>query len=189
MAVGHKLGFRPASAPSGPGATAVDGLLAKVARGDAGAFASVCDLVSGAVYGLVRRIVWDQRRADQVATEALVEVWRSASQFRPAEGSGLSWVLTMARRRALSQPGAAAVGGTAGLARAGAAPELAAASLAAHRGLASLPRPQREAVLLACCGCTWLEMADLTGVPAATVAERLRDGLRGLSSRPEMEDR
>jgi DNA-directed RNA polymerase specialized sigma24 family protein len=68
-------------------------------------------------------------------------------------------------------------------------PELAAASLMADRGLASLPGPQREAVLLACCGCTWPEMADLTGAPAATVAERLRDGLRGLSSRPEMEDR
>jgi RNA polymerase sigma-70 factor, ECF subfamily len=189
MAVGHKRALRP---PDGPDATTIDGLLARVGRGDASAFASVCDQVSGAVCGLVRRIVWDQSRADQVAAEALVEVWRSASRFSPAEGSGLSWVMTIARRRALRQAGAAADGRAAmaaTLARAGVAPERAAASLVAHRGLSSLPGPQREAVLLACCGCTWLEMADLTGVPAATAAERLRDGLRGLSGRPETEDR
>jgi RNA polymerase sigma-70 factor (ECF subfamily) len=186
MAVGHKRALRPLR---GPGAMTIDRLLARVARGDASAFASVCDQVSGAVCGLVRRIVWDQSRADQVAAEALVEVWRSASRFSPAEGSGLSWVMTIARRRALRQAGAAADSRAAMLAGAWVAPERAAASLVAHRGLASLPGPQREAVLLACCGCTWLEMADLTGTTAATVAERLRDGLRGLSGRPEMEDR
>jgi RNA polymerase sigma-70 factor (ECF subfamily) len=193
MAVGgrkrgsHRAG---AGAPTvrgtdGRAGAAVDGLLARVARGDAGAFASVCDQVSGAVYGLVRPIVGDQSRADRVAAEVLVEVWRSASRFNPAEGSGLSWVMTMARRHALSHAGAVSGGRTATLAANGAGPGQAAASLAAHRGLAALPGPQREAVLLACCGCSWREMADLAGVPAVTVAERLRDGLRGLSGRAQ----
>jgi RNA polymerase sigma-70 factor (ECF subfamily) len=175
MAVREKRGSRPS------GATTVDEMLPHVARGDVAAFAACCDRISGAVYAVVRRIVWDKSLADQVAAQVLVEVWRSASQFDPADGSGLSWVLMMARRRALSQAGAVS-GRAAGLASIGVVTEQAAAGLLAHRGLASLPGPQREAVLLACCGCTWPEMADLARVPAVTVAERLRDGLLGLTS-------
>jgi hypothetical protein len=38
-------------------------------------------------------------------------------------------------------------------------------------------------VLLASCGYTWRQVADLVGVPAGTVAEWLRDGLLELNSR------
>jgi RNA polymerase sigma-70 factor, ECF subfamily len=192
MAVGETRGSRPAGTAPPPargedgrtGAAAVDGLLPRVARGDEEAFAEVCDQVSGAVYGLVRQIVRDQSQAEQVTAEVLVEVWRSASRFSPAEGSGLSWVMTMARRRAIRHAAAASDGRTAGPGSSGAA-GLGTGSLLAHHGIASLPGPQREALLLACCGYTWRQAADLTGVPAGTVAERLREGLLGLSSRPE----
>lgn len=102
MAVGPQ---RDSRAPGTKSSAAVDDLLLRVARGDAQAFASVHDLVAGAVYGLARRIVGDQSRAEQVAAEVLVEVWRSAPRFSPAEGSGISWLMTMARRRALSDAG------------------------------------------------------------------------------------
>jgi RNA polymerase sigma-70 factor, ECF subfamily len=166
-----------------PGAAAVDGLLPRVARGDAAAFAGVCDQVAGAVYGLVHRIVGDQSRAEQVASEALVEVWRSASRFSPAEGSGVSWVMTVARRHAMSH--AVVVAGddhAAGPGPSGVRAERAAGDLLAHRGLASLAGPQREAVLLASCGYTRQQAADLAGVPADTLAERLREGLLGLNA-------
>jgi DNA-directed RNA polymerase specialized sigma24 family protein len=58
-------------------------------------------------------------------------------------------------------------------------------SLPAHRDLASLPGPQREAVLLASVGYTWRQAAELLGIPAGTVAERLRDGLLALGNGPE----
>jgi RNA polymerase sigma-70 factor, ECF subfamily len=196
MAVGQKRGSRPAGTESPavrgadrePDAAAVDGLLPRVARGDAEAFAGVCDQVAGAVYGLVSRIVGDQSEAEKVAVEVLVEVWRSASRFSAAEGSGLSWIMTMARHRAISHVRGAGNGHTAEPSPSGAAgvePEQAAGGLLAHHGLASLPRPQREVVLLTSCGYTSRQVADLTGVPADTVAERLREGLLGLSSRPE----
>ena len=104
------------------------------------------------------------------------------------EGSGISWVMTMARRRAMGHAGAAGDGRAAGLRPSGAAgvvAEPAMRSVLAHRGLATLPGPQREAVLLACCGDTRRQVADLAGVPADAVAERLREGLLGLSSRPQ----
>jgi RNA polymerase sigma-70 factor, ECF subfamily len=198
MAVGGKRGSRPASTGGAagaespvvrgedgqPGAAAVDGLLLRVARGDAKAFAGVYDQVAGPVYGLVSRIVEDPSQAEQVAAEVLVEARRSASRFSPAEGSGLTWIMTMARRRAMSHAGEAGDGLTTGPGPSGVA-ERAGESLLAHRGLASLSGPQREAVLLVCCGYTYRQVAELVGVPASTVAERLREGLLRLSSRSE----
>jgi RNA polymerase sigma-70 factor (ECF subfamily) len=195
MAVGQKRDSRTAGteppAPRGadgqPGAAALDGLLPRVARGDSEAFAAVCDQVAGAVYGVARRVVGDPSRAEQVAAEVLLEVWRSASRFSPADGSGLEWVMTMARRRAASR---AAVDDarTAGLRPSGTPGAVAGrtgGSLPAHRDLASLPGPQREAVLLASVGYTWRQAAELLGIPAGTVAERLRDGLLALGNGPE----
>ncbi len=192
MAVGRKLDSGPVGTESSvvhaeegpPGATALDDLLPRVARGDTEAFTAVCDQIAGAVYGLACRIVGDQSRAEQVAAEVLVEVWRSASRFSPAEGTGLEWVMTMARRRAVSHAAADAAR-TAGLKSSGTpgvVPQLPAGSLPAHRGLASLPGPQREALLLASSGYTWRQVADLLGVPAGTVAERLREGLLALGN-------
>ena len=195
MAVGQKRNPRAAGTKvpaartrDAPAALPVlDDLLPRVARGDTEAFGAVCDQVSGAVYGLVRRIISDQSRAEQVAGAVLLEVWRSASRFSPAEGSGLEWIMTMARHRAVSRAAvdnARATGlvpsGTPGVAK-----DRAVGSLPAHRGLASLPEPQREAVLLASSGYTWRQVAELQGVPAGTVAERLRDGLLSLGRAPQ----
>jgi RNA polymerase sigma-70 factor (ECF subfamily) len=195
MAVGQKRNPRAAGTKvpaartrDAPAALPVlDDLLPRVARGDTEAFGAVCDQVSGAVYGLVRRIIADQSRAEQVAAGVMLEVWRSASRFSPAEGSGLEWIMTMARRRAVSR---AAVDNAraAGLVPArtpGVAKDQAMGSLPAHRGLASLPEPQREAVLLASSGYNWRQVAELQGVSAGTAAERLRDGLLSLGGPPE----
>jgi RNA polymerase sigma-70 factor (ECF subfamily) len=195
MAVGQKRNPRAAGTKvpaartrDAPAALPVlDDLLPRVARGDTEAFGAVCDQVSGAVYGLVRRIISDQSRAEQVAGAVLLEVWRSASRFSPAEGSGLEWIMTMARRRAVSR---AAVDNAraAGLVPArtpGVAKDQAMGSLPAHHGLASLPEPQREAVLLASSGYNWRQVAELQGVSAGTAAERLRDGLLSLGGPPE----
>jgi RNA polymerase sigma-70 factor (ECF subfamily) len=192
MAVGQKRTSRRADteSPAGredgqAGVAGLDGLLLRVARGDAEAFAGVWDQVSGAVYGLVSLIVGDQARAEQVAAEVLAEVRCSASRFSPAEGSGLSWIMTTARRRAMSHAGTADDGGTTGSGPAGALANRATQDLLAHQGLASLPGPQREAVLLASCGYTYRKIADLLGVPVGTAAGWLRDGLLALSRHPE----
>jgi RNA polymerase sigma-70 factor, ECF subfamily len=176
MAVWQKRGSRPAGAEpptvrgedGQPGAASVDGLLARVADGDPDAFAGVYDQVADAVHGLVRRIVGDQCRAEQVTAEALVEVWRSASRFSPARDSGTDWVMAIARRRALSHAGAAGNGRSSGLGPSGAAGAVAertAGTPLADRCLASMPGPRREAVLLAYCGFIWQQVADLAGGP------------------------
>src|SRR2546423_392460 len=73
-------------------APATGDLLTQVARGDEAAFAKLYDELAPRVYGLCRRIVRDPAQAEEVAQEALVEVWRTAGRYDPAKGSASAWV-------------------------------------------------------------------------------------------------
>jgi RNA polymerase sigma-70 factor (ECF subfamily) len=79
----------------------VDALVGKVARGDSGAFESLYDELGSAVYGVARRVVRDPNRAEDVAQEVFLEVWRKAPSFDDARGSAKTWIMTIAHRRAV----------------------------------------------------------------------------------------
>jgi len=79
----------------------VDALLDQVARGSEAAFAELYDLVAPRIYGVVLRVVRDPAQSEEVAQEALVEIWRTASRFDPARGSATSWMFTIAHRPAV----------------------------------------------------------------------------------------
>ena len=191
MAVRQNTGPAAPGWPDTPGG--VDHLLGSVARGDRDAFAAVYDQVAGPVYGLVHRMVGDPARAERVTAEVLTEVWRTAAEFSPADGSGISWIMTMARRRAAGylrttrkpagrrarRPDLAQlvtdISERAGLDRPG-NPEAGLPDEAA--GLAALPEPQRQALVLVCYGGYGQgQAAALLGVAAGTVAGWIRDGL------------
>ena len=192
MAVGQNTSPPGPGWPDTPGA-AVDRLLGKVARGDRDAFAAVYDQVAGPVYGLMHQRVGDPARAERVTAEVLTEVWRTASKFSPSDGSGISWIMTIARRRAVGflrttrkpagrrarRPDLAQIvqdiSERAGLHRPG-NPEAGLPDEAA--GLAALPESQRQALVLVCYGGYGQgQAAALLGVAAGTVAGWIRDGL------------
>lgn len=81
----------------------VTALLLLTARGDEAAFRSLYDVIAGSVFGLVRRIVRNSAHSEEVAQEVMVEIWRLASRFDPERGSGKTWILTMAHRRAVDR--------------------------------------------------------------------------------------
>lgn len=85
------------------GRVEADELLVQVAAGDQRAFEELYGLVSGPVFGLVRRVVRDPAQSEEVSQEVLLEMWRSAARFDPGRGSALSWVLTLAHRRAVDR--------------------------------------------------------------------------------------
>jgi len=168
-------------------APATGDLLTQVARGDEAAFAKLYDELAPRVYGLCRRIVRDPAQAEEVAQEALVEVWRTAGRYDPAKGSASAWVLTIAHRRAVDRVRAEQA--STDRERRVATEEVpyddvveqATARLErqqVRRCLQGLTDLQREAITLAYYrGYSYREVADLLGAGLPTVKTRMRDGL------------
>lgn len=164
-------------------------LLVEVAKGDEAAFEQLYEVVVRPVYGLVRRLLRDPAQSEEVTQEVLVEVWRTATHFRPEKGSALTWILTLAHRRAVDRVRAeqsaadreAKVGSRADSRAFDEVSESVLGRLEqrqVRRCMATLTELQRESVLLTYYrGYTYREAAELVGSPMATVKTRLRDGL------------
>src|SRR3546814_4753086 len=89
------------TAPEGPVDLAA--LFRRASRGDESAFGQLYDATAARVHGLVLRVVRDPAQAEEVTQEAYLEVWRTASRFDPERGSPLSWLMTIAHRRAVDR--------------------------------------------------------------------------------------
>src|SRR5580704_7535378 len=76
-------------------------LLAAVAKGDEAAFERLYQATRAKLYGAVLRILRRAGPADAVMREAYLEVWSSAGQFDPALASPITWMLAIARNRAV----------------------------------------------------------------------------------------
>jgi RNA polymerase sigma-70 factor (ECF subfamily) len=182
---------RQLSAVPDPGAPPVglDEILRSVALGDENAFEQLYRRVAGQVLGVVQRVLRDPAQSEEVAQEVLVEVWRTASRFDAGRGSALTWVLTMAHRRAVDRVRSAQAASDREdrVARRDQqrpfddVAEQVTDRLeheAVRRCLGGLTDLQRESVQLAYYGGnTYREVAELLGAPLGTIKTRLRDGL------------
>lgn len=168
------------------------GLLAACARGDEKAFAALYERTSARLFGLILQVVRDRAQAEEVAQDVYHEIWRHSARYDPARGSTMSWMLTIAHRRAVDRvraSGAATRRDVAYEARIRNRPydqtaESAARNLEAARvrqALAELTEKQRSAVELAYLGgYTHTEIAGILDLPLGTTKTRIRDGLLSL---------
>jgi len=170
-------------------------LLVAVSRGDEAAFAALYDRYSPILLGLLLRILRSRAEAEDVLQEVFIQVWRQAGQFDPARGRPFTWLVTLARSRAIDRLRAVESRERAAQRSAEEArPEAATAETAddaaarseqaeiVRRALAELPEEQRRALLLAYLdGMSQSEIAARTGQPLGTVKTRTRAGLRKLS--------
>ncbi|GII78819.1 RNA polymerase sigma factor SigK [Sphaerisporangium rufum] len=182
---------RRAAPPYGghDGGPPLESLLDRVAHGDRAAFEELYEQVAPAMYGVGLRVLRDPAQAEEVAQEALVEVWRAAARFDARRGSALSWMMTIAHHRAVDRVRAAqaATDREDRVARLEVrrpyddvveSVELTLDRERLRRCLAGLTELQRESVTYAYYGgYSYREVAELLKVPLATVKTRMRDGL------------
>jgi RNA polymerase sigma-70 factor (ECF subfamily) len=175
--------------PEGTGVATLSSLLRQSARGDEQAFAALYDATSARVHGLVLRVVRDRAQAEEVTQEVFLQVWRTAARYDENKGSALSWLMTLAHRRAVDR-----VRSAESVSRQDtnyhqnthtvphdATAEAAEASMEARRvrsALTELTAVQREAIELAYFGgYTHTEVATMLDLPVGTAKTRIRDGL------------
>ena len=164
-------------------------LLRASARGDERAFAELYDATSRRLYGLVVRVVRDPAQAEEVAQEAFLEIWRTSARFDAGKGSAMSWMMTIAHRKAVDRVRSAEAASRRDQTYEATTQERAyditaeevERSLEGQRvrnALESLTETQRGAVQLAYFGgYTHNEVAALLGIPLGTAKTRIRDGL------------
>ncbi len=76
-------------------------LLGAVARGDETAFERLYEATRAKLYGVLLRILGKPALAEEVMHETYLKVWKMADRFDPATASPITWMVAIARNRAV----------------------------------------------------------------------------------------
>lgn len=170
-------------------------LLPRIATDDTEALRTLYDRYGAIVFGMAYRILGDRQAAEECTQDTFVAVWRNAASYDPSKARVSSWLVAIARNRAVDA-----------VRRRAARPvdsheeiwqaadesadtaEIAAAADESRRiaaAMAELPPAQRDALVLAYFeGLSHSEIAERLAVPLGTVKGRIRlalDRLRELA--------
>jgi RNA polymerase sigma-70 factor, ECF subfamily len=76
-------------------------LLAAIAKGDKAAFERLYGATRAKLYGVLLRILGRPELADDVMQETYLKVWQMAGKFDPTVASPITWMVAIARNRAI----------------------------------------------------------------------------------------
>lgn len=160
-------------------------LLREIAAGSEEAVAALYDRHASQLLALSLRILGNRAEAEDAVQDAFTYAWKNAARYDPARSSVATWLVLVARSRAIDRLRAARPGEPLDDTAVGAAPQLhtspeaVATVLNLERGrrvreeLAHLPREQLEVLRMAFFGgLTQSEIAAATGIPLGTVKTR-----------------
>ncbi|MBF4577851.1 ECF RNA polymerase sigma factor SigK [Frondihabitans sp. VKM Ac-2883] len=169
-------------------------LLLLVADGDSDAFVLLYDRTAPRVMGIIKRVLVDPAQSEEVTQDVFLEAWQQAARFDPRKGKALTWLLTMAHRRAIDRVRASQASRDRDLAvgirdfeqirdDVEETVETNMETRRIRRAMASLTPNQRHALEMTYFqGLTNNEAAIALGVPLGTMKTRLRDALIALRS-------
>jgi RNA polymerase sigma-70 factor (ECF subfamily) len=76
-------------------------IIERISRSDEHGLAELYDRTSPLVFGLALRILNDNSSAQDVTQEVYLQVWRDAARYEARRGAPLTWLITIARTRAI----------------------------------------------------------------------------------------
>jgi RNA polymerase sigma-70 factor (ECF subfamily) len=163
-------------------------LLHAVARGDEAALARLYDAYRVILFGLLVRILNSREEAEDVLQDVFIQVWRRAKDFDENRGRPFTWLVTLARSRAIDR--LRQFGARQRLATGAAQEQTEVVSDAlsdtikvaqrdtVRQALAELPEEQRNTLVLAYFdGLTQSEIAAKLNAPLGTIKTRMRSGI------------
>jgi len=159
-------------------------LLIRIASGDEAALVEFHRQYVNLVFSMALHVLHDHATAEEVAQDVFLTLWRRAALYDPARGSVKSWLLTIARRRAIDyyrrqanlplRMDEIAVGQHPNT-------QMLLPDLDLRAAVAALPNDQQQCVTMVYFGgLTHTEVADRLQVPLGTVKSRIRLALSRL---------
>lgn len=172
----------------------ISAALARIPAGDRAALQTVYRLTSAKLFGVALRILGDRGEAEDVLQEVYVTVWRKAGDFDASRASPMTWMIAIARNRAIDRLRATKRGRS--MAPIDDAVEIADAQPTAadalemsednarlHRCLDGLAKDERAALRGAFFdGNTYEELAQRADIPLGTMKSRIRRAMMKLKA-------
>ncbi len=165
----------------------------RCAAGDQSALAALYDESSSLTYSIAMRLLADSADAEEVTLDVYTQIWRTAATYQQSRGSVASWLVTLARSRAIDRLRSRAsrvqreqpILEFADFEAGAASPEQEIAfsqrSRRVRAAMATLPPEQSEALQLAFfADLSHSELAERLGQPLGTVKSRIRSGMMKL---------
>lgn len=182
-------------------------LMKRIRARDETALEELYDRYSRAVYAIARHILWQTADAEEVVADTFWEVWQKADRYDPSRGSVVSYIMLLARSRAIDR--SRQVRSRNAVQNRMQTLELNSASTSEQEGdqpeddvvllerrshvrdlLAELPPERREVIELSFLkGLSHQQISEALDIPLGTIKTRIRQGLIQLYEQLRIRDR
>lgn len=78
-------------------------LVARLNGGDQQAMSELYDRFSGALLGVIMKIITDQATAEDVLQETMIKIWNNISSFDTSKGRLFTWMINIARNQSIDK--------------------------------------------------------------------------------------
>jgi RNA polymerase sigma-70 factor (ECF subfamily) len=172
-------------------------LMERIVLRDEKALDLLYERFSGALYAVILRIVKNREDADEILCEIFLQVWNKAASYDLARGATYTWLVSMARNRAIdrirskgyknSRQDANEPSELEGLENPSESPLetvlLSERASVVREALRGISPEQREVLEIAYFeGYTQSQIAERLRMPLGTVKTRMRDGMKALQA-------